>query len=107
MTGREVCYLKLFGVMENGDRLPPCEGALVRCHLIAKQTIKREGGKPMDSRSWVWGCGGPMGNAGHHGMLDSSRTLRLPRAAMPEATEALATELGLGWYLDRYYGERA
>ena len=44
-----------------------------------------------------------MGNAGHHGMLDASRTLRVPRDRIPAGTEHLAAELGLTWWLDREY----
>lgn len=60
-----------------------------------------------DERAWRWACGGPMGNAGHHGMLDTARTLRIPRHAIPAETEEFAVEHGLGWWLDREYGERA
>lgn len=100
----EVCWLGTFGQMENGDTMPECSGRLVRCHLIPKQLLKREGGGEWDARSWVWACGGIGGNAGHHGMLDHSRRLRLPRAAIPARTEQLALELGLIWWLDREYG---
>lgn len=99
------CWLAQFSNM-------PCDGELVRVHLIPRQLIKREVRPksliPMvvtDPRSWVWGCGGPMGNGGHHGMLDQSRTLRIPREAIPERTEELAEEHGWGWWLDREYGE--
>lgn len=68
----------------------PCDGRLVRCHLIPKRLLRQEwrtahhGQRPNDERSlpfrtlrelvddprtWVWGCGGPMGNGGHHGQL--------------------------------------
>jgi len=90
----------------------PCDGELVRVHLIPRQLIRREVRPksliPMvvsDPRSWVWGCGGLMGNCGHHGMMDHSRTLRVPRDAIPAGTEMLAKELGLVWWLDREYDE--
>jgi hypothetical protein len=92
--------------MEHGDPLPPCDGSLVRVHLLPKQKIRKAGGDPTDRRGWVWACGGPMGNAGHHGMLDSSKRLRLARGAIPFAVEQLAAELGLTWWLDKEYGER-
>jgi hypothetical protein len=84
----------------------PCDGDLRKCHLIAKQTIRRELGDALkwDDRVWVWGCGGIMGCSGHHGMLDYSRTLRVPRERLPAAVEAFAAEHGLGWYLNREYG---
>jgi hypothetical protein len=61
---------------------------------------------PYDGRAWVWGCGGPMGLSGHHGMFDKSKRIRVPRCNIAEATEQLAAELGLSWYLDRSYGRR-
>lgn len=100
------CFLAPFS-----DR--PCDGPLRRVHLIPCQLLRRELGSPrwrtaaLDGRSWVWACGGPMGNGGHHGMLDQSRTLRVPRAALPAGTVALAAELGLAWWLDREYPEAA
>jgi len=100
------CFFRAFGVIEHGDPMPLCSGRLVRCHLIPKVVLERAGGRVWDRRAWVWACGGETGVAGHHGMLDSSRTLRLPRAAIPEGTEELAYELGLMWWLDRTYGSR-
>jgi hypothetical protein len=90
------------------DGIGPCSGRLVKCHLLPRQLLKREGYTWAidDDRSWVPGCGGPMGNAGHHGMLDTSRTLRIPRSVVPSYVEELAEECGLGWWLDREYGPR-
>jgi hypothetical protein len=92
----------------------PCEGRLIRAHLIPRQVIRRElGGRKHgygwttiadDPRCWVWACGGALGPSGHHGMLDHSRTLRIPREALPAGIEAFAEEYGLGWWLDRTYG---
>jgi hypothetical protein len=101
-----MCWLALFGCLENGDPMTKCEGRLVRCHLIPKQKIKLAGGGVWDRRAWVWGCGGVTGNSGHHGLLDHSRRLRLPREAIPAGTEEFAMELGLLWWLDQTYGER-
>lgn len=98
------CYLAAYGQWENGP-MPPCSGRLIKAHLIPRQIIKRYGGDPLDPRSWVWACGGIMGNSGHHGSLDSSRRLRLARSAIPETTETLARELGIEWWLARTYGE--
>lgn len=114
----------------------PCDGALIRAHLLPRQLLKREfpcgvvfyGGRYVDARevvgasdlrflslrelcdddsTWVPCCGGPMGVSGHHGMLDTSRKLRIPREKVPVKVEAFAEALGLGWYIDREYGERA
>lgn len=107
-----VCWLALNAVPERGV-MPPCQGRLVRVHLIPRQLLERELGRGgaaarraiADERSWVWGCGGPMGNAGHHGMLDAGhRPLRVPRLSLPAGLEELADELGLGWWLEREYG---
>lgn len=113
----------------------PCDGALIRAHLVPRQLLKREypHGAVLiegqwqrrairqpaarnacrtlrqlcdDPRSWVPCCGGPMGLSGHHGQLDQSRTLRIPRELLPTAVEEFAAELGLLWYLDREYGPR-
>lgn len=113
----------------------PCDGALIRAHLIPRQLLKREfphgvffdderwvkaarcddryevPHRPLealcrDPRGWVPCCGGPMGPGGHHGMLDVSRTLRVPRGRLPAGLEEFAAELGLSWWLDRTYGER-
>lgn len=102
----------------------PCDGRPVRVHLIPRQQIARAIESRMcalrdpkvvnaavlqanrDERGWVLGCGGPMGVSGHHGMLDSSRKLRIPRHRLPQEVEEFAEELGLGWWLDREYGPR-
>lgn len=109
MTG---CFLAQHGVMELGDPMPPCDGQLVRVHLIPQQQLKRTDAYRRqelalyDRRLWVWACGGIMGNGGHHGMLDVSKRLRIPRSALPVELEDLAVELGLDWWLDRQYGCR-
>lgn len=108
-----LCYFAVFGFMEpwaDGTlvKMPPCDGRLVKCHLI-KRTVLRSAGcghnlewaEPV----WTWGCGGPMGNSGHHGLFDFGR-LKLPRSAISSETEAFAERFGLGWYLDEKYGER-
>lgn len=122
----ETCFLAQFS-----DR--PCEGRLVRVHLIPQQLLKRElprgvewvddewrpvarAGRTKgavyrsvralcgDPRSFVPGCGGPMGDSGHHGHLDRARTLRIPRDALPPELEEFAAELRLEWWLEREYG---
>jgi hypothetical protein len=86
----------------------PCDGRLVKAHLIPKQTIRREVGREhmWDDRVWVPVCGGPQGIGGHHGALDYSRRLRIPRDRIPEMVEEFAAEHGLVWWLEREYGER-
>jgi hypothetical protein len=84
----------------------PCDGWLVRAHLIPKQLLKREHVDPWDPRAWVPVCGGPTGIGGHHGQLDHSRTLRIPRDALPVMVEEFAAEHGLTWWLEREYGPR-
>lgn len=94
-----------------------CDGALVRCHLLPKQLLRRRfphgfQGRSLaqlqaDPRSWVWGCGGTMGDGGHHGRLDTSRKLKIPRVMLPAGVEEMAAELALTWWLDREYGELA
>ena len=108
----------------------PCDGRLVRAHLIPQSMLKREWSASKmgrgtsvgnglaaqrwrkqemlvwDPRAWVWMCGGISGAAGHHGQLDFAKTLRIPRHRIPAGTEEMAVELGFGWWLDRTYGER-
>lgn len=98
---RPSCWLAQFSEV-------PCDGKLRKCHLIPAQTIKREVGKThaWDERAIVWGCGGAMGISGHHGMLDHSRNLRIPREMLPAEVEEFATEFGLEWWLTREYGPR-
>jgi hypothetical protein len=91
----------------------PCDGQLIRAHLISKQRIKREIHRPLeemfrivwDERVWVPACGGISGLGGHHGALDG-RILSVPRSALPEGLEAFAAEYGLSWALDRDFGLR-
>jgi hypothetical protein len=110
---RPHCWLAKHGVMEHGDPMPPCAGELIRAHLIPRQVLNAELTRfdalqaIHDPRSWVWACGGPMGNAGHHGMFDTGRILRVPRTAIPSRTEMFAVEIDLTWWLDREYGSRA
>lgn len=101
----------------------PCNGRLIRAHLIPRSLLKREyrwgvvrdtdGWRPLrrnedrydlphrsfddlvdDPRSWVPCCGGAQGVSGHHGALDVARTLKLPREALPVGLEEFAAELG-------------
>lgn len=109
----------------------PCDGRLVRCHLIPRQQLRAawrsvhhpvKGQRPEvalppheplpfkslrdlidDPRTWVWGCGGPMGNGGHHGELDQSRTIRVPFADLPSPLLVVAEQLNLTWWLEREY----
>lgn len=107
-----VCWVKEH-VLHVGTR---CDGELVKAHLIPKQRIRRElkAGRSdeqlealvWDPRVWVPVCGGPTGIGGHHGMLDYSRTVRIPREILPAGLEEFAREHGLSWSLDRDYGQR-
>lgn len=61
-----------------------------------------------DRRVVVPICGGPMGNAGHHGMLDYGGVNRLviPREKLPVELEEFAAEYGLEWSLEADYGPK-
>jgi hypothetical protein len=109
----------------------PCDGQLVRCHLISKQVLRREvwprraelaeaweqygwGSFPRSLRelcempaTWVPGCGGLCGCDGHHGMLDRSRKLRIPFEELPSGTVRFAEWLGLMPWLEREYRQIA
>lgn len=110
----------------------PCDGVLIRAHLVPKQRIRREldsrrarlrregverlggllvipesmeDGVVWDRRAWVPMCGGIMGNAGHHGAFDH-RQLRIARGDLPAVVEEFAAEFGLEWSLERDYGPK-
>lgn len=91
--------------MEHGDPMPPCSGRLIKAHLIPRQLLKREGhARWIDhAATWVWACGGICGSTGHHGMMDASRTLKIPYENLPPGTIALAEVLGLSYWLHREY----
>lgn len=120
----------------------PCEGALVRCHLLQKQWLRQEypegavwlqdapvavsardlrrdhilyddSARVMDLATlethpalWRWGCGGAMGQGGHHGMFDGYK-LTVPRAEVPFETRLLISHLQLfpRWERDRRFSE--
>jgi hypothetical protein len=86
----------------------PCDGRLIRAHLVPQQKIKRAApsnprGWLADERGWVPCCGGPTGLSGHHGQLDVSRKLRVSWEQLPVGTVEFATELGLLPWLERTY----
>ena len=78
-----------------------CDGRQDPCHLIKAQVIRREVGTEAiwDQRVIVPGC------RRHHGMLDHSRQIRIPRSLLPGSVEAFAHDHGLEWWLAREYGE--
>lgn len=91
----------------------PCDGRLVRCHLIDQQLLRKEfpngfQGRPLltllaDPDIWVWGCGGISGVGGHHGQIDGHK-LQIRRDQLPPNVERAAAMLALDWWLDRRYG---
>jgi hypothetical protein len=101
------CFLAHRGAYER-SQMPSCDGRLVKCHLIPRHLLRHTDGvlDLWDPATYVWACGGPMGNTGHHGLFDGSRTIRLPRSAIPQSTENYAQTFGLEWYLDRTYGPK-
>ena len=106
------CWLAEHGRFENGP-MPPCEGRLVKVHLLKQEVIKRELSAEVaklllwDPRVWVWGCGGPMGISGHHGAFDTSKRLRIPRSAISADLEELCKQHDLVWWIDFTYRRRA
>jgi hypothetical protein len=86
-----------------GPGVGRCEGRLVRAHLLPNNP-KREGSEAVwDNRTFVYGCGGPTGIGGHHGALDTARTLRVPRGKLPPGLEDFAAEHNLTWWIEREY----
>jgi len=101
----ERCWLRRFSE-------EPCEGRIIRAHLVDRQLLKRERLAHLidDPRTWVPACGGMTGLGGHHGaadpMLSARRELVVPRWAIPEELELLMSAVGLSWWLAARYGER-
>jgi hypothetical protein len=91
------CWLKQFSVKERA-----CEGRMDRAHLVEQQTLKKEGHPELcpDPRTWVPAC------RWHHTQFDGHFGVQVPRSALPVELEKLCEEIGLGWYLDRRFGER-
>lgn len=83
-----------------------CSGRLVRAHLCKQQVLEREGhpGAVQDPRSWIPVCGGiGYGNAGHHGQMDHSRSLRIGIEQLPTGFLELMAELGMTWYVVKHF----
>jgi len=91
----------------------PCDGRLVKCHLIKRQVLerelgKREGGRLVrDDRTWVWGCGGPMGPGGHHGQFKPDGAKPIPLSRLPLGFLRLMADLDLWWYVERTFNRRS
>lgn len=105
------CWLEEHGVHERGE-MPPCEGRLIRAHLLRQQVIVKNvrgctSRSPLlwDERLWVWACGGRTGIGGHHGMFDG-KAIKVARVKLPPELEEIALELELDWWLDKTYGRR-
>ena len=97
------CWLAQHGRMEHDDPMPPCEGRLIRAHLIPQWLLHREGLEAGDPATYVMACGGLTGLTGHHGMFDVSRKLRVPLNALPEETKQFAIEHELAAWVARNY----
>ena len=100
------CWLAAHGVMENGDPMPPCQGLLIRAHLISQQELRRQGLALTtgDRRTWVMACGGISGIGGHHGLFDyGRRLLRVAFDELPPDVFEFAQEHGLIPWLERTY----
>lgn len=100
------CWLAQHGFMERDEPMPPCDGQLVRVHLVSQQFLRREGLDHLckDARTWVPGCGGITGGpGGHHGHFDSSKRLRVAFDSLPGDLLILAEEYGFTWWLGRTY----
>jgi hypothetical protein len=110
----------------------PCEGRLVKCHLVKQQVLKREirsaraeyartGVTPnhllipksmeaallAEPWTWVWGCGGPMGPGGHHGQFKPDGPKPIPLSLLPVDFTRRMAELGLWWYVERTFNRRS
>lgn len=102
------CWLAAHGHMEHGDPMPPCEGQLIRAHLIDQQELRRRGLALAagDPGTFVLACGGISGLGGHHGAFDVSKKLRVAFADLPDETIVFAIEHDLMPWLERTYNGR-
>lgn len=96
------CFLKDFSEEK-------CSGGkLIRAHLIGQNFLKRELGKregeraARDERSWVYGCGGSFGIAGHHHEFDH-QGLVIPLERLPDTFLAFLNDYGLDWYAPKHF----
>ena len=77
----------------------PCEGRTDRCHIgFRKQTLKRAGLDPWDTRVWRYSC------RHHHERSHWASTPALTRSQLPESVESFAREHDLQYRLDADYG---
>lgn len=101
------CFFK--GLPDAG----PCEGRLVKCHLVKRQTLDRELGKAEGRKaiaadwSWVLGCGGAMGPGGHHGQFKPDGPKPIPLSMLPVDFTRRMAELGLWWYVERTFNRKS
>jgi hypothetical protein len=116
------------------NSIVPCDGPLDAAHLIRAQKIRHA--FPFGAWRWPSGEWTPIVRAEemhglegaverrtldelvydpsigvpacrrHHGMLDTARTLRIPREALPEGVTEFARAFGLLWWLDTEYTHR-
>lgn len=91
----EACWLAQFDT-----RKRPCQGRLDRAHLIAAQTLRKEGHEALipDERTWRPAC------RLHHSSFDGYTGVVVAPAALPEPFLALMREIGLEWAVERRYG---
>ena len=99
------CWLAQHGHMEKDDPMPPCEGRLIRAHVISQQELRKRGLEKYtgDPSTYVLACGGLTGLTGHHGMFDMSKKLRVRFGELPQATLDFALNHNLTRYLERNY----
>jgi hypothetical protein len=113
------------------NSIVPCDGLLDAAHLIRGQKIRHA--FPLGAWRWPGGEWIPTTRADvlhdalevktvdelvydpsigvpacrrHHGMLDTARTLRIPREALPEGVTEFARAYGLLWWIDTEYTHR-
>lgn len=75
-----------------------CGGRAVhQHHVVTRQHLKQYGGSPRDERNLVPVC--LVCHFDHH-----SAGRRLPASALPPSVFEFVRELGIEWYIERYYG---
>lgn len=75
-----------------------CEGRVQGHHIISKQALKKRG-----LHKYLWDRRNRLPVCQHRHEQHETKVKPIPRELLPQAALDFATELDLGWWLDRHY----
>ena len=87
----------LHGCFWHSDRAD-CDGPVQGCHVIPQQTLRRHG-----HRESLWDVRNGVGACERAHRRHDNHQERWPRERLPGYVLEFAEELGLGWYMERFY----